>query len=278
MRTELHFHLLPGVDDGPTDDAESIELARLAVADGTSTIVTTPHVNAIDIAELPQRVDRLRAVLRNAGVKVEVRQGGELSPGDVSGATQAELEAIAHGPQGRRWVLLEAPLSLSQSSLYEAADELRARGFGVLIAHPERSPGYSIDALRDQVGLGAMLQINASALAGGHGARAGHAAVVLAQSGLPFVLASDAHSAARPPLLGEGARALTRAGLAPDRVRDAVDLGPARLLEEGLATVAVGDPAETSQARAPSTQRGLASARARWIRRRGFGATRSGQV
>ena len=49
MRTELHFHLLPGVDDGPTDDAEAIELARLAIEDGTSLIVVTPHVRLADI-------------------------------------------------------------------------------------------------------------------------------------------------------------------------------------------------------------------------------------
>ena len=32
---DVHFHLLPGVDDGPEDMAESVELARAAVADGT---------------------------------------------------------------------------------------------------------------------------------------------------------------------------------------------------------------------------------------------------
>ena len=44
QRAELHFHLLPGVDDGPGDMAESVELARLAVADGTSLVTVTPHV------------------------------------------------------------------------------------------------------------------------------------------------------------------------------------------------------------------------------------------
>ena len=67
VRTELHFHLLPGVDDGPHDDIEAIELARLAVADGTGRIVVTPHVHLVELDEVRRRVDALRACLRAAG-------------------------------------------------------------------------------------------------------------------------------------------------------------------------------------------------------------------
>jgi protein-tyrosine phosphatase len=63
MRTELHFHLLPGVDDGPPDDAAALELARAAVSDGTGCVVATPHVRLVGIRELPDRVRRLRAPL-----------------------------------------------------------------------------------------------------------------------------------------------------------------------------------------------------------------------
>ena len=64
VRTELHFHLLPGIDDGPRDDREAIELARLAVADGTRRVVATPHVRLLDLDELPMRTAQLRARLR----------------------------------------------------------------------------------------------------------------------------------------------------------------------------------------------------------------------
>lgn len=279
MRTELHFHLLPGVDDGPTDDAEATELARLAVADGTRVIVATPHVNAVEIAELPERLKQLRAVLSRAGVQLDVRQGGELSPDDVPRVTQVELESIAHGPRGRRWVLLEAPLTPGQSALEPAAEEVRARGFGVLIGHPERSPGYSIEMVREQVRLDAVIQINASSLVGVHGARAERAAGEIARSGVPFVLASDAHSSERPPLLSEAARALAAAGLDADTIRGAVDAGPSRLLCDGLAEVNHGAPASPISARRLSPPERLTSVGARWIRRSGFGRRwRAGSV
>ncbi len=40
---DIHCHLLPGLDDGPTTWSESVLMAEMAVADGVSTIVATPH-------------------------------------------------------------------------------------------------------------------------------------------------------------------------------------------------------------------------------------------
>ena len=42
-RTDLHFHLLPGLDDGPGSIEESVQLARLAAWDGTGTLVEVNH-------------------------------------------------------------------------------------------------------------------------------------------------------------------------------------------------------------------------------------------
>lgn len=172
MRTEVHFHLLPGVDDGPADDAEAVELARLAVADRTSRIVTTPHVRFVEVEALSELTARCRALLRQKGVELDVCAGGELSPDDVGSLDQRQLGLLAHGPSGERWVLLEAPLFDGASDLDAAAEELQRRGFGVLIGHPERSPSTPRSVIRRQVARGAVLQLNASSLTGDHGAEA----------------------------------------------------------------------------------------------------------
>jgi protein-tyrosine phosphatase len=234
VRTELHFHLLPGVDDGPRDHVEALELARLALADGTRRIVLTPHVRELELTELAARTEEVRARLTEAGVALDICRGGELSPDDLPSMTQAELELLAHGPPGRRWVLIEAPLWAAEPDLHWAAAELRARGFELLIAHPERSTEVTPAEIAEQVRIGARLQINASSLAGIHGPAAERTALSFARSGLPFVLASDAHSPARPPLLTRGAEALAAGGVPAETIRAAVDSGPARLLSEGL--------------------------------------------
>jgi protein-tyrosine phosphatase len=233
-RTELHFHLLPAVDDGPRDDNAALALARAALADGTGRVVATPHVRMINFNELGDRVRRLRALLARHEIPLEVLAGGEVAPDDVAHCSDIDLELIAHGPAGRRWVLLEAPLGPCRPDLHSACLELRRRGFQSVIAHPERSPLLDPAQLRDLIEAGALPQINASSLTERHGARAERAALALAGSGVPFVLSSDAHSASRPPMLRAGALALERAGLHSATVRFAVDDGPAQLLAYGL--------------------------------------------
>lgn len=240
MRTELHFHLLPAVDDGPVDDAEAIELARLAVADGTGRVVVTPHAHCVDFSQLRPRTAQLRARLAEAGVDLQLEVGAELSPDDVAGLGQAELDLVAHGPPQRRWLLLEAPLFPLKPGLAEAAAELCERGFAVLIGHPERSPTTSMADIAEQVELGAVLQINASSLVSNHGAEVQARAVRIARSGWPFVVASDAHSPDRPPLLSKAAAMLAGSGLAASLIREAVDSAPERLLLDGL--TAAADP------------------------------------
>lgn len=237
MRTELHFHVLPGVDDGPRDDAEAVELARLAVADGTGRIVATPHIHLVDVDEVQSRVDALQARLRVADIELELAPGGELSPDYARALDSRRLELIAHGPRGARWLLLEAPLFATETTLGTAADQLRACGFGALIGHPERSPATSINELRRLVSLGSVLQINASSLAGVHGRDARDGALELAQSGLPFVIASDAHSRERPPLMTRAGAELAAAGIEPHTIRTALDVLPDALLADGLGAV-----------------------------------------
>src|SRR5437763_13639226 len=85
-RADIHFHLLPDVDDGAADLEETVELARLAEADGTGVIVATPHVRSefvTDVSDLPDRVAEVRARLRLQENDGAVRRGGEPGPQEV---------------------------------------------------------------------------------------------------------------------------------------------------------------------------------------------------
>jgi protein-tyrosine phosphatase len=99
-RVELHFHILPGVDDGPVDLDDSIELARAAVADGTELVVATPHVRPdwpTDVSTLPDRVRELRAALARERIPLGLLRGAELGHQHVARLDQRELELIAAG-------------------------------------------------------------------------------------------------------------------------------------------------------------------------------------
>jgi protein-tyrosine phosphatase len=240
-RVELHFHLLPGVDDGPPDLATALELARAAVRDGTRLVTCTPHAAFVDVAEIPERVRELRAALGEAGIDLGVRAGAELAWYDAPDLGGAELETVAQGPPGRRWLLLEAPLpgTGTLDGLQDSARELRDRGFGLLIGHPERSPALTAapGAIDRLLVAGDRLQVNGSSLTGYHGAGARAAALELVDAGRAAVIASDAHRPAeRAPSLSAAVAVLRRHGTPGAHAEALVSAAPSALLERGLAS------------------------------------------
>lgn len=238
--TELHFHALPGVDDGPDTLEESVDLLRLAAADGTGTVVATPHVRGdflTDVWQVADGVRELSGALASAGVAVQVRPGAELGHDMIGRLSQRELDAIAQGPPGARWLLVEAPFEVIGETFHAATDELRDRGFSVLVAHPERSADAALDGssgLRRELAAGSLAQVNAQSVCGGHGQDAHRAALALIGEGLVSVISSDAHGASRPPLLGETRARLVEQGV-DARLGAALTAGrPRRLLHRGI--------------------------------------------
>jgi protein-tyrosine phosphatase len=228
-RADIHFHLLPGVDDGAANLEETVELARLAEIDGTGVIVATPHVRSdflTDVSDLSDRVAEVRARLALEDIDIDVRCGGELGHDMVGRLGQSDLNTIAVGPPGSSWILLEAPFEGLGEELHAAADELRDRGFAVVLAHPQRSAVMMADnaaALRRELARGSLLQVNAWSLAGG--------------AGVVCCLASDAHPGWRGPALGVGLEKASWA-LSRARARILTDSAPRALLERGAPLVA----------------------------------------
>jgi protein-tyrosine phosphatase len=236
--TELHFHILPGIDDGPPTMAGAVELARAAAAEGTRTVVATPHVQetfVTDVRSLPDRVQEVTHALQEANVPIRVMCGGELAHPMVARLSDSELDVIAHGPRERRWLLLEAPLEGIDDGFARAARSLRERGFHAVIAHPERALGSGRagrEILTAELAVGSALQVNAWSVAGVYGEQVRGHALRAIRSTSAVALASDAHGPGRPPALRLGIGALARAGVArPGRLAAAI---PASWLRRGL--------------------------------------------
>jgi protein-tyrosine phosphatase len=192
---DLHCHILPGLDDGPVEMADSVEMAEQADADGIEIVCATPHIrwdHDVRIAELSERVDMLNAELAARGAGARVVVGGEVAETAAEGLEDAELELVSLGGSGG-WVLLEpAPGPLS-GSLADAVDRLAARGCRSVIAHPERhlSPDM-VERLLDLIGRGALVQATAALFEGDDDAA--RYMLGLADRGVVHVLGSDSHS------------------------------------------------------------------------------------
>ncbi|MGE3233012.1 MAG: tyrosine-protein phosphatase [Thermoleophilia bacterium] len=234
---DLHCHILPGIDDGPGSVGDSVQMARAAVDAGTTTIACTPHMHPrypTSPGVVHDGVRDLQGRLDTLDVPLRLVPGGEVSLDWLPRMDDAALGMARLGDGGH--LLVEMPFGGWPLRLAETLRDLEMRGFGVILAHPERAAAVqrAPDRMRDIVGRGALVQVTAGSLTGEHGPDARRAAETLLRGGLVHFLASDAHSAGpwRPPGLGDGLEAAARVlRTEPDALRWMVDEGPRAVIE-----------------------------------------------
>jgi len=196
---DLHFHLLPGIDDGPRTEEEAVATARAAAADGTSAVAATPHLRqdhpGVLPAELAPRCEVLKERLRAERIYLDVIVAGEV---DLSWALQAsdeDLRLCSYGQRGTD-LLLETPYGPLPPRFEELLFELQLKGYRLLLAHPERNRAFQADPERlvALVSRGVLLQLTADSLVSRRrGSGAGALAQKLLRGQRAHVLASDLH-------------------------------------------------------------------------------------
>lgn len=208
---DLHAHILPGLDHGPADWDEALEMCRIAVADGITTLAATPHVSEVfpnRPAAIEAAAGELRRRLVAAGVPLDLVTGGDyhihpdLSPANV----------LTLGGNGR-YFLLEFPYQVMPARADAFVKVLLARGLTPIVTHPERTVSLQHDwrRLGPLVKEGALVQLTAGSLLGHFGPPARKAAERYLKEGWAHLLASDAHWAReRVPQLAEGRDAAAR--------------------------------------------------------------------
>jgi protein-tyrosine phosphatase len=229
---DLHCHLLPAIDDGPTTVEDAVELARAQLAGRVKTVAATPHVTP-GIPNTAQRIGvevaRLRAALADAGVGLDVVAGAEVDLAYAAALPDEELAALTLNGAG--WLLLEAPLR-PVDGVAEAVRAVARRGHRILLAHPERSPAFQRrpKELAALVHDGVRVQLTATALTGSFGSTVTRFALALVKSDLCHVVASDAHDARRRP-----------PGLVAEIAAAGLEAGAPRWTEENPAAILRGE-------------------------------------
>jgi protein-tyrosine phosphatase len=230
---DIHCHFLPGIDDGPRDWSQALAMARMAVADGMTTIIATPHqlgtFSKNHAAEIRQLAAEFQRQLRAEGIPLEVRPGGEIriQPG-LTGKLDAD-EVLTLGDHHRH-VLLELPHEV-YIPIEGLIRDLADRQLTIILAHPERNGGLlnDPDLVAPLVDAGCLMQLTAGSLCGIHGSHAQQLGEWILAEGLAHFIATDAHDTrARRPLFSQ---AFERAAeLADERTaRDLCSRNPFRV-------------------------------------------------
>lgn len=200
---DVHCHILPEIDDGPKSWDVSVEMCRMAAADGITHLVATPHSNDryhFDHTYLTGCVAHLQELVGNTL---------ELSLGCDFHLSYDNLQLVLADPHrytiaGSRYLLVE----LSDFSIpVQIADcflKLGDQGVTAVITHPERNAilRQTPQRLIEWIELGCAVQITANSLTGFWGSRVARLATRLLEHEAVHVIASDAHDAKhRTPIL-----------------------------------------------------------------------------
>lgn len=210
MYTDLHCHMLPAIDDGAKDLAQSLAMARMAVEDGIRTAVMTPHhLNGVyrnRAADVLGAVSALREALLAEGIGLKILPGAELHLVPELPAELAAGQAMTLGNQGRA-VLVELPVHTVPIGSEHILEQIISQGLVPIIAHPERNTQLRREPalLEDWVAMGCLGQVTAQSCTGQFGPKVQEASRYMVQRGLIHVAASDAHrDRRRTPQLSAG--------------------------------------------------------------------------
>lgn len=174
--TDLHSHLVPGVDDGTATIAESLQALALLHHEGVRTVVTTPHLllPRLGSAGLDHELDLHRRAFDELAAAAADRDDlPSLALGqEIWAPDAATIRRVVRRPDvglSNRFLLVEFGFEL-QGNHNDVVREVLDGGRQIVIAHPERYyylPGHEpVEVMRTWQELGALLQVNVGSLTG----------------------------------------------------------------------------------------------------------------
>ncbi len=171
--TDIHCHVLPGVDDGARDIDESLDMLQIMYDEGIRSVIATPHYHGghmqPDVNTIRQRFEKLKAAAQmyDTLAAMHLYLGCEIYyyPSIVEWLDEGRVLTMA----GSRYVLLEFSYSSDIRQLSDGVSRVAAAGFYPIVAHIERYRKIvgDVGAVDELIDRGAYIQINSESLSGG---------------------------------------------------------------------------------------------------------------
>ena len=197
LGTDIHSHLIPGIDDGAKDLKDSVILAKGMIELGFTHLITTPHVMSglypNTTADIKTGLSRLTAHFSEIGLEITIEAAAEYML-DEGFETLLEREDLL--TFGKNYILFEMSMISGHPAVEDLVFKMRTKGYFPILAHPER---YLY--LRDRLSLldklksmGCKLQLNLLSLTGYYGSNIKKFAFKLVEKGMIDFVGSDLHN------------------------------------------------------------------------------------
>lgn len=198
---DIHCHILPGMDDGAETIEQSVEMAEMAIADGITHVVGTPHANAeyrFDPQLIRQRRDELQ---KRVGHRLTLATGCDFHL-NFENLQDLRANPTKYTINQKNYLLVEFADFAIPPGTNDTLHQLLLLGVSPIITHPERNRliRSKPEMLRKWLRQGCYVQITAQSLLGGFGESTQKQAEEWLEQDMVHFFASDAHNTAKRPL------------------------------------------------------------------------------
>lgn len=170
MMVDMHCHVLPAVDDGSSGMKQTINMLRIAAAEGCRAIIATPHYKSdyqnADVDTLKHRMAVVEDFARKQGIPISIFLGSEVFYFDGLGEKLNSKEVCTLNDTDR--VLIEFLPTAEYTYIRNSLDNVTALGFVPILAHVERYDCMvrDLEKVNELKQLGVEIQINVASIMG----------------------------------------------------------------------------------------------------------------
>ena len=195
LKTDIHSHFIPGIDDGSPDMETTISLIKEMQGLGFKKVITTPHVmsdfykNSSDI--ILKGLTDIRSELKVQNINMEIEAAAEYY---IDYDFEQKIGKEKFLTFGDNYILVELSFMEAPKNLFDIIFKLQLEGYKVVLAHPERYAFFSMDDYEELVNRGVLLQINWLSIIGYYSPQIEQKTKDLISADMVSFIGSDCHN------------------------------------------------------------------------------------
>jgi protein-tyrosine phosphatase len=194
--TDMHSHLVPGIDDGSKTIEESVDLVKKFTGLGFKKLITTPHIMSDSYRNTPEIIlgglEKVRAAVKAEGLDIVLGAAAEYYFDEGFPVLIKKKNLLTFGDN---YVLFEVSYMNPPDNIFQVIFDLQVAGYKPVLAHPERYPFWyhRFEEYHKFKDAGVLLQLNTNSLAGYYGPEAKKIGERMVDENMIDFIGSDMH-------------------------------------------------------------------------------------
>lgn len=206
LRSDIHSHLIPGIDDGSKGIEDSVAMISDLYKLGYTKIITTPHIMGDFFKNTPEIIlsglEKVKQSLKEENIPVEVSAAAEYYL-DYDFEKKLDEEKLL--TFGNNYLLFEVSYMNPPDNLNHIIFKMQTLGYKPVLAHPERYNFWhtEFEKYESFIDRGVLLQLNINSLTGYYSIPTKRIAEQMIDKNMISFLGTDCHHIGHVNLMKE---------------------------------------------------------------------------